>query len=364
MFKIEYKSKISRARIGRLKLPSGEVETPLFLPIATFGNVRGLSFEEIKKIGYQMILANTYHLHLRPGTEIIKKFKSLKNFCGWNGSILTDSGGFQIFSLKNVKVFENFVEFLDEIEGKKHKLSPEKSIEIQLDFKSDILMVLDYFCGWPYKKKEIEKAVSLTTKWAQRSKIFFKEKINFKNHLRPLLFGIIQGGVYKNLREKSLKDLLEIGFDGYAIGGLGVGEGVSKMFEVIDFLVKKIPEEKPRYLMGIGLLDQILKAIKKGIDIFDCVVPTREGRHGRIFVRSQKFKYKIINILNTKYKKDKKPIDSKCNCFVCQNFSRAFLHHLFKTKDPLGLRLASFHNLYFYFEFIEEIKRAIKKGKV
>ena len=364
MFKVECKSKISQARIGKLKLPSGEVETPLFLPIATFGNVRGLSFEEIKKIGYQMILANTYHLYLRPGVKVIKKFKGLKSFCGWKGPILTDSGGFQIFSLKNAKVFEDFVEFFDEIEGKKHKLSPEKSIEIQLNFKSDILMVLDYFCGWPYKKKEIEKAIFLTTKWAQRSKNFFEKKINLKKHLRPLLFGIIQGGIYKDLREKSLKDLLGIGFDGYAIGGLGVGEETSKMLKVVDFLVKKIPEKKPRYLMGIGLLDQILKAIKKGIDIFDCVIPTREGRHGRIFIRGQKFEYKIINILNAKYKKDKKPIDPKCNCFVCKKFSRSFLHHLFKIKDPLGLRSASFHNLYFYFEFIEKIKEAIKKGKV
>jgi len=364
MFKILSQSKKSRARIGKLKLISREIETPLFLPIATFGNVKGLSFEEIKKIGYQMILANTYHLYLKPGVEIIKKFKGLKNFCGWRGPILTDSGGFQIFSLKNTRVFEDFVEFFDEIEGKKHKFFPEKSIEIQLNLKSDILMVLDYFCGYPYKKKDIEKSVVLTTKWAQRSKIFFEKKFNFKKHSRPLLFGIIQGGIYKDLREKSLKELLEIGFDGYAIGGLGVGEEISKTFEIVDFLTKKIPENKPRYLMGFGSLEQILKAIKKGVDIFDCVIPTREGRHGRIFIKTQKFKYKIINILNAKYKKDKKPLDFKCNCFVCQNFSRSFLHHLFKIKDPLAMRLASFHNLYFYFEFIKEIKKAIKKGEI
>jgi len=362
MFKVVFSSKRSKARIGVLKTPSGEVETPIFLPIATFGNVKGIGFEVLKKIGYQMILANTYHLYLRPGIEVIKKFKGLKNFSGWDGPILTDSGGFQIFSLKKTKIFDEGVEFYDEIEGKKHQFSPEKSIEIQLELKSDILMVLDCFFGWPYKKKEIEKAVVLTTFWAQRSKKFFEKKVKGKK--RPLIFGIVQGGIYKDLRERSLKELLEIGFDGYALGGLGVGESEKKMFEVIDFLTSKMPLKKPRYLMGLGWPDQILKAIKKGIDIFDCVIPTRHARHGQIFLSSQKFGWKTINILNSKYKKDKKPPDPKCSCFLCQNFSRAFLHHLFKVKDPFGIFLATFHNLHFYFQFLEKIKKAIKSGRI
>jgi len=372
-FQISKKSKKSRARQGLLKTSHGAVQTPFFMPIATRAAVKSLAPDELKDIGAEIILSNTYHLMLRPGSEIIKKAGGLHNFMKWPGPILTDSGGYQVFSLgakagiesqaKAVKMFNNGVKFRDPTNGREHFLTPEKSIEIQKDLNSDIMMVLDWCVGYPTSKKALEKAVALTTEWAKKSKAK-----SLKLKVKSLLFGIIQGGVYKDLRLKSLRGLLKIRFDGYAIGGLAVGEPLKKMYETIDFIVAKMPEEKPRYLMGVGYPEQIVEAVKKGMDMFDCVIPTRHARHGDLFTwintdLGGKF-YKIISIAKSRYKNDLKPLDKNCDCYACQNFSRSYLHHLYKTKEMLYFRLATIHNLKFYLDLMKEMRRLIKANQL
>jgi len=370
MFKLIKKSKKSRARTGILKTKHGNINAPFFMPIATKGALKNLTPEELKSLGAEIILSNTYHLMIRPGAKIIKKSGGLHDFMHWQGPILTDSGGYQVFSLgeksenKGVKITKDGVEFKDPIDGRKYFLSPEKSIEIQHDFGSDIIMAFDWCSHYPALKKQIEKSVEFTTLWAEKC---LAEKQRLKN--RNLVFGIIQGGVFKDLRQKSLNKLIKMDFSGYAIGGLAVGEPESKMYEILDFILPKIPKNKPRYLMGLGFPEQIVRAVKIGIDAFDCVIPTRHARHGELFVwknknlTSKNF-YEIILISKSKFQKDLNPIDKNCQCYVCRNFSRAYLHHLYKIKEPLYQRLATIHNLKFYMDLMKKIRDLINSGKL
>lgn len=363
-FQIIKKSKKSFARIGLLETNHGIIQTPIFMPIATYGAVKNLTSFDLKKINSQIILSNTFHLHLRPGDKLIKKFNGLHNFINWQKPILTDSGGFQIFSLAKIrKINQNGVIFNSPFDGKKIILTPEKAIQIQTNLNSDILMVLDWCPPYILNFKKIEKAVNITTYWAEKSK---KEFLRLKN--KNLLFGIIQGGVFKSLREKSLKELINLNFDGYAIGGLAVGEPQKEMFKILNFLKDKLPEFKPHYLMGVGYPEQIIKAVKLGIDMFDCVIPTRHARHGELFIKkkeiTQKNFYSIIKINKSKYKTKKEPIDKNCNCETCLNYSLAYLHHLYKIKEMLYFKLATVHNLKFYLDLMKEIRENIKNGKI
>jgi queuine tRNA-ribosyltransferase len=381
MFKLLKKSKKSNARLGKLKTKHGIIQTPCFMPIATCGSVKSIDSIEMKKIGADIILGNTYHLYLRPGDKLIKKFGGLHNFMNWQKPILTDSGGYQVFSLAKMrKISEEGVSFQSHLDGSCHLLTPEKSIEIQKNLGSDIIMVLDECAPYPASKKYIKKSLELTTRWAERCKEYFiksqiqnsKFQINSKFKIQSsLLFGIIQGGIYKNLREESARQLLELNFDGYAIGGVSVGEPSEKMLQAVDWTAPLLPENKPRYLMGVGKPEEIIMSVARGIDMFDCVIPTRNARHGTIYkfkVESRKLKvaekqssnfYEILRITNEKFKNDKKPIDKNCQCFTCQNYSRAYLRHLFASGELLALRLASIHNIHFYLELMKRIRKAI-----
>lgn len=373
----------------KIKTPHGELKTPFFMPIATKGAVKNLMASEVGELGAQIILGNTYHLWLRPGEKLIKKAGGLHQFMNWPGPILTDSGGFQVFSLADrsrqnikegkrksqVKLTEKGVSFKDPIDGCQYFLTPEKSIQIQLDLGSDIIMCLDECPGFPADYQEVKKAVERITAWAGRCKEYFQSQIsNVKNQnhnakpktTKPLLFGIIQGSIYKDLRRESAKQIIDIGFDGYAVGGVAVGEPREYFWQVLKWVLPLLPKDKPRYLMGLGRPEEIVRAVKLGVDMFDCVIPTREARHGRIY-KFKKYKnrhpelgsgsrfYETLQITNEKFKNDFKPIDKKCLCPTCQNYSRAYLRHLFATNEPLGARLATIHNLKFYLDLMENV---------
>jgi queuine tRNA-ribosyltransferase len=363
-------SKKKNLRIGKLQTKKGEINTPFFMPIATKGAVKNITPQELREIGAEIVLGNTYHLWLHPGDELIKKAGDLHQFMNWNGPILTDSGGFQVFSLgarakKNygksgVKLSDEGVQFIDHESGQKYFLAPEKSIEIQLNLGSDIIMVLDECPPFPCTRKEAEKAVERTIQWAKRCQDYFKKELkarNFKSEANPLLFAIVQGGVYQDLREYCAKELVKLEFDGYAIGGVAVGEPREKMREVLDWVLPILPEEKPRYLMGLGRPEEIVFAVEAGIDMFDCVIPTREGRHGRLFLRKEGFEYETININNEKFKEDFLPVDAHCDCLLCKNYTRAYLRHLFAVGEPLVMRLASLHNLKFYLDLMKDLRK-------
>ncbi len=375
MFKLIKKSKKTQARLGRIKTQHGIVKTPCFMPIATRAAVKNLTSQELQEMGAEIILSNTYHLFLKPGEKVIKKAGGLHLFMNWPGLILTDSGGFQVFSLAKMrKIKKDGIEFMSEIDGQKIFLTPERVIQVQFDLGSDIMMSLDECTAWPVSKKEALMAVERTTRWAKKGKKYFAKKIKNKKR-RPLLFGIIQGSVYKDLRLKSLEEIIALNFDGYAIGGLAVGEPEKKMWRVLEYLMPLLPEDKPRYLMGLGKPEQIAKAVASGIDMFDCVVPTREARHGKLYsfqfsvsgsrinpkfqIFNSKQFYKEINIKNAKYQKDFRPIDERCDCYTCKNYNRAYLRHLFNTNEPLGLRLATIHNLKFYLDLMHFMRKNI-----
>ncbi|MFA6146157.1 MAG: tRNA guanosine(34) transglycosylase Tgt [Patescibacteria group bacterium] len=368
MFQLIKQSKKSKARLGKLTTAHGVIDTPFFMPIATRAAVKGLIPEELESLGAQIILSNTYHLFLRPGLEIIKKSGGLHKFMHWGKPILTDSGGYQVFSLeKNRKIKDQGVEFQSEFDGKKIFLTPEKAVEIQKILGSDIMMVLDECVSYPASYDEASRAVVRTTSWAQSSRTAF-DKIFKKSRVEPLIFGIIQGSIFKDLRLKSAKDLVKLNFDGYALGGFMVGEPIKDTFKMIKLVEAELPENKARYLMGAGKPEQIVQAVKAGIDMFDCVIPTRNARHGLLYVMTnnkslmtEKNFYQEIHITNSKYKDDIKPIDSHCECYTCQNFSRAYLRHLFMTNEPLGQRLTTIHNLYFYLNLMKNIREALKK---
>jgi len=375
MFKIIKKSKKTQARLGVYETRHGKIKTPFFMPVATQGTVKMISGEDMRKLNPQILLSNTYHLMLRPGEALIKKIGGLHEFMNWNGPILTDSGGFQVFSLADrkktgdnlVKLSRDGVEFKSYIDGKKYSLTPEKSLKIQHDLGVDIAVVLDECVALPAERKYLESSVELTTYWAKKTKKYLN-KIK-KN--KPLVHAVIQGGLDKELRLKSLRELVEIGFDGYNIGGLSVGETAQEMYDVLDYLVPEMPIDKPRYLMGVGYPENIVEAVRRGVDMFDCVIPTREGRHGRLFlwdksefsITKNKSFYKTISITNAKFGKDFSKINEKSKLPELRNLSKAYLHYLFKIKEPLGSRLASLSNLEFYLDLMEKIRYNIKNEK-
>ncbi len=363
MYKLLKKSSKSKARLGKIKTTHGEIDAPFFMPIATKGAVKNLNAEEISELGAQIILSNTYHLYLQPGLDILKKTKGLRNFMNWKGPILTDSGGFQVFSLSKIrKILPGGIEFQSHLDGSKHLLTPKKVLEIQKIIGSDIAMILDVCPSSTAGYDEVKEAVNITTKWAELAKKSIKSSSNKKQKF----FGIIQGGIYKDLRLKSLKEISSIGFDGYAVGGLAVGETNIQMYDVLSYIVPLMPEAKPRYLMGVGTPDNIVQAVKMGIDMFDCVIPTREARHGRLYLWNKGKEpcennfYKTINIANSKFKND----FSAINDTNLKSYSKAYLYHLFKTQEPLGMRLATLNNLDFYLRLMGKIRKNIKLNKI
>jgi len=369
MFKLIQQDKNSRARIGKLTTSRGEIDTPCFMPVGTQGTVKALSPAELNDAGAQIMLSNAYHLFLRPGIEVIKKAGGLHKFISWDKPILTDSGGYQIFSLALLrKVRDEGVEFQSHIDGSKHFLRPEDVIDIQKNFGSDIMMPLDECVHYPCAKDYAEVAMKRTLDWARRSKKATSHKpqatgssVNMKPEacgMKQLLFGIVQGATYEDLRKECAQRLVEIGFGGYAIGGVSVGEPKNLRYNIINFVAGYLPQEKPRYLMGLGTPQDICEAVEMGMDMFDCVIPTRYGRNGTAFISSGK-----ITIRNAPYTEDFSPLDDKCNCYTCKNFSRAYLRHLFNTDEILGLRLVSWHNVYFYLELMQKIRKAIRQDK-
>lgn len=355
---IESRDRKTDARAGWFETDHGKVETPIFMPVGTQGTVKAVNQnileEEIKA---QIVLSNTYHLYLRPGTEILESAGGLHKFMNWNKPILTDSGGYQIFSLSELrKLKSDGVEFRSHLDGSKHFFTPEKVIQIQRSIGSDIMMVLDecapYPCDYDYAKKSVE----LTSNWAVLNKEAFINSKPLYDH-KQYQFGIIQGSIYKDLREKSVSDLLKLDFDSYAIGGLAVGEPIDQMYELIDFTTDLMPDERPRYLMGVGRPENILESIALGIDMFDCVMPTRNARNANLFTWSG-----TLSMRNAKYKDDFSPPDVKCNCYTCRNFSRAYLRHLFIAEEILALELASIHNLFFYLQLVTDARKHIIDG--
>lgn len=374
VFDLIKKDKNSEARLGKLKTGHGTIQTPCFMPIATSGSIKSLDSVEAEKIGAEIILGNTYHLFLRPGDKLIKKLGDLHGFMNWSRPILTDSGGYQVFSLSKMrKITEEGVKFQSHLDGSHHMLTPERSIEIQLNLGSDIIMVLDECAPYPATKEYIKGSLEMTSRWAKRGMDHFnkrqkKEAGDKKN--RPLLFCIVQGGTYKDLRKESAGQLLELDFDGYAIGGVSVGEPSEKMSDVVDWTAPLLPRKKPRYLMGVGKPEEIVSSVARGIDMFDCVIPSRNARHGTLYkfkMKNKKIKiskrpeefYEIFRITNKKFKADKGPIDKNCGCFTCRNYSRAYLRHLFISGELLGFRLATIHNIFFYLELMKKIRNSI-----
>lgn len=352
--KFEKLGQSGRARRGRLTLEHGVVETPVFMPVGTYGTVKGMLPRDIEDIQAQIILGNTFHLYLRPGLDVIKEHGGLHEFMKWNKPILTDSGGFQVFSLGAMrKIKEEGVTFRSPIDGSKVFLSPEISMEIQDVLNSDIVMIFDECTPYPATHEEAQKSLQLSLRWAKRCKEHHHNVLENKN----ALFGIIQGGMYEDLRDESLTGLLEIGFDGYAIGGLSVGEPKEEMIKVLDYLPNKMPEDKPRYLMGVGKPEDIVEGIRRGVDMFDCVMPTRNARNGHYFVTDG-----LVRIRNSKYRHDQSPLDPHCDCYTCKNFTRAYLFHLEKCGEMLGSMLGTIHNLRYYQRFTQDIRNALDNG--
>ncbi len=351
-FKIINKDKNSGARIGKLVTSHGEINTPIFMPVGTQATVKTLSPEELINIGAEVILCNAYHLTLRPGTEIIKEAGGLHKFMHWDRPILTDSGGYQIFSLSDFrKITDEGAVFQSHIDGKKIFLTPEEAVRIQNDLGADIIMTLDECIKYPCEYNDAKIAMQRTCKWAERCK-----KVHVDE--RQLLFPVIQGGMHKELRERCTNELVEEGFSGYAIGGLSVGEDRSLMYEIAQHTLRFIPEHRVRYLMGVGDPRDLLECIGLGIDMFDCVMPTRNARNGTTFTRGGK-----LVVRNAKYARSHEPIDAECGCYTCQNYSRAYIRHLFNTREILGLRLTSIHNLYFLMELIKDARKAISENR-
>jgi len=345
----------SHARRGRLKLNHGTIETPIFMPVGTYGSVKAMDPIELKEVGSQIILGNTFHLWLRPGTQVLDKFGGLHGFMGWNGPILTDSGGFQVFSLGAMrKITEEGVKFASPIDGSKLFLSPEISMQIQRSLNSDIVMQFDECTpyeidGRPATTEEAAKSMRMSLRWAQRSMNEFKSGEN-----PNALFGIVQGGMYERLRDESLGGLEEIDFPGLAIGGLSVGEPKEDMMRILEHVGPRLPENKPHYLMGVGTPEDLVAGVANGVDMFDCVMPTRNARNGWLFTR-----FGDIKIKNARYKDETGPLDESCTCYCCKNFSRAYLHHLHRSKEILGARLNTIHNLHYYLNLMQEMRDAI-----
>jgi len=351
-FEILAKDPLSRARVGRIETNHGSFSTPAFLPVGTQGTVKSLTPEELTEVGAQVILSNTYHLYLRPGHEAIQKLGGLHTFIHWNRPILTDSGGYQIFSLRALrKISEEGVTFKSHLDGSLHTLTPEKIMDIQRRLGSDIAMVLDECIPYPSTYGYAKESIGLTTRWAKRC-------LEDRRENDPALFAIVQGGVYQDLREESAKDLVPLNFDGYAIGGLSVGEPKDAMRDVLKSTAPLLPEQAPRYLMGVGTPQDILEAVRLGIDLFDCVLPTRNARNGTLFTSSGK-----LSIKQAQHAEDARPVDEQCGCYTCRHYSRAYLRHLYLAKEILSSRLNTIHNLYYYMEFLAKIRNAVLEGR-
>ncbi|HWR90550.1 MAG TPA: tRNA guanosine(34) transglycosylase Tgt [Dissulfurispiraceae bacterium] len=360
------------ARAAVLGTPRGLIHTPVFMPVGTLGTVKAMSPEELDQIGAEIILGNTYHLYLRPGHDIIGQVGGLHAFMHWDKPILTDSGGFQVYSLASLrKIRDDGVEFRSHLDGSLHVLSPEKVMEIQVLLGSDIAMVLDECTPYPAEYDYALKSLELTTKWAEQCKRYLEEQRRLRTERLedasivprdeggplPALFGIVQGGMYRDLRKRSLHELMSIGFDGYALGGLSVGEPKEEMYGIVESIAPTMPEDRPRYLMGVGDLGDVLVAVEQGIDMFDCVMPTRNARNGTLFTSRGR-----VSIKRTEYKADPGPLDPDCPCYTCRNYSRAYLRHLFLSREILAMRLNTIHNLAFYLSFFREMREAIERG--
>ncbi len=343
----------TKARRGRVNTPHGPIETPVFMPVGTAGTVKAMKPEEVRDMGAQIILGNTYHLYLRPGHEVVKAAGGLHKFMNWERAILTDSGGFQVFSLGAMrKISEEGVEFRSHIDGSKHMLSPEKSMEIQNALGSDIMMAFDECAPYPADRNYVKNSLERTTRWLKRCKEYHK------NTEQQSLFGIMQGGMYKDLRKQSAEEIVELDLPGYAIGGLSVGEPKEIMYEVMDDCVDYLPADKPRYLMGVGSPDCLFEGVERGIDMFDCVLPTRIARHGMAMTSQGR-----INIKNAKYERDFTPLDPNCDCYTCRNYSKAYLRHLFKSDEILSSMLMTTHNLHFLVNTMAGIRKAIEEDR-
>jgi queuine tRNA-ribosyltransferase len=352
MFEFIKKDAKSNARLGKISTPHGVIHTPAFMPVGTQGTVKSLLPETVRELGAEIILSNTYHLYLRPGHQLIKKLGGLHRFMNWNGPILTDSGGFQVYSLGALrKISEEGVTFQSHIDGSRHFISPEISIEIQEALGSDIVMCFDECTPYPADFDYAQKSLDLTLRWAERSKKAKKEN-------GQALFGIVQGSVYPELRKKAIQEIINTGFDGYALGGLSVGEPIETMLELVAEHAPLLPENAPRYVMGVGTPGDILACVERGIDMFDCVIPTRCARNGLLFTKFGK-----IVIKNAIFREDENPIDPQCDCYTCRNYSRAYLRHLFMAKEILALVLNTIHNVRHYMALMEEIRSAIEEEK-
>jgi queuine tRNA-ribosyltransferase len=349
-FAVTARDTSSAARTGKIRTPHGDIETPAFAPVASQGTVKALLHEQVEDLGAQLILVNAYHLYLRPGLETIAECGGIHDFISWPKPILSDSGGFQIYSLTPlVKVTPEGVKFTSHLDGTKIFLRPEDVVDIQQSLGTDIAMALDYFLPFPSTKARLKEAVKLTSLWARRSKDRFLEK-----PARQQLWGITQGSVFWDLRQQSIEDLLAIGFDGYALGGLGIGEPKAELMETLEKADDLLPRDRPRYLMGMGYVEDIVEAIDRGIDLFDCVLPTRNARNGTLFSSRGK-----IVIKNQKYARDKRPIDAECGCYTCRHFSRAYLRHLYEREEISSAVLNTIHNLFFYLDIFHKIRQSI-----
>ena len=349
---IKHVDKETGARYGILHTPHGDCEVPMFMPVGTLATVKTLSPEELKEMGAGTILGNTYHLSIRPGADIVAKAGGLHKFMNWDGPILTDSGGFQVFSLaENRKITEDGVEFRNHLNGDKLFFSPEVSIEIQEKLGSDIAMSFDECIPWPADYNYVKKSTERTLRWAKRGLLAHKKE-------DQALFGIVQGGDYEDLRKMCAEELVKMDFPGYSIGGTSIGEPKEKFFEMVEYAIKYLPEDKPRYVMGIGSIDYVLGSIERGVDMFDCVLPTRLARHGALMTSHGR-----VNIKNEKYKEDFTPLDDKCDCYCCKNYTKAYLRHLYICDETFGKRLLSIHNVRFLIHLVEEARKAIKEDR-
>jgi len=341
-----------KARLGTLMTAHGPIDTPAFMPVGTAATVKAMTPEAVRETGAQIILGNTYHLMLRPGAERVERFGGLHEFMNWPGPILTDSGGFQVMSLTDLrKLEEDGVTFRSHIDGSYHKLTPERSVQIQNMLDADITMVLDECTPFPAEEHVARESMELSMRWAERCRQSFRERPGYG------LFGIVQGGIYGNLREESSKALTDIGFDGYAIGGLAVGEGRDLMFSTLDVTVPHLPTDRPRYLMGVGKPEDLVGAVRRGVDMFDCVLPTRSGRTDQAFTRRG-----TLNMRNARHRDDPRPVDPECKCYCCGNYARGYVHHLIMAKEILAAMLLTWHNLHYYQELMQAMRDAIAEG--
>ena len=351
--KFELLATDGKARRGRMTFERGTVETPAFMPVGTAGTIKGMTPEEVKATGAEICLGNTFHLMLRPGTSVVKQHGDLHDFMNWDKPILTDSGGFQVFSLGELrKISEEGVTFRSPINGEKILLTPEKSMEVQRDLGADIVMIFDECTPHPATTEEARVSMELSLRWAQRSKDAHGDNPS-------ALFGIVQGGMYEHLRDVSLQGLTDIGFDGYAIGGLSVGEPKEDMMRILDHTAPQLPIDKPRYLMGVGKPEDLVEAVRRGVDMFDCVMPTRNARNGHLFISTG-----VVKIRNAVHRTDTGPLDPECDCYTCKNYSRAYLHHLDRANEMLGGRLNTIHNLHFYQKVMRDLREAIAAGRL